>query len=223
MLRNLIILLLPISFQSCSYHAWSENRNCDIENPITKKVEFENSSPASFLYPEIINDLKRKSSLSFLIRKPTFLDNELTTAQNIKSEELYWSLEKALVYNKHIVIDPSVYEKWKGNHQDRKPKFDYILEVMEARSVQYSIGIHHKSYYGSQLTIRIINPITAQIVGVLNHSSTPCTSGCEITYNKCQITDETVLKRRYGRPVNYLSNGFSMNDVNELIGKLPDF
>jgi hypothetical protein len=65
------------------------------------------------------------------------------------------------------VIDSSVYENWKHNNKNRKPKFDYILELMEARSIAFLTGVHHKIYYGSQLTIRIINPVTAQFINVL--------------------------------------------------------
>ncbi len=223
MIRKISLLLICFSLQSCysTFHSnwWSKNK-CKEGELQTKKVEFKNTAPNSFLYPEFINDLRRKSSISFLIRKPTLLKNELTSTQNISEVEIYWALEKSLVLNKHIVIDPAVYDNWKKGNNSRKPPFDYILEIMETRSVSYATGIHNISYYGSLLSIRIINPITAQTVGILNHSSTPCTSGCEITYNNCSITNEEVLKRGPNKPINYKSQGFSINDVNDLIAKL---
>jgi hypothetical protein len=225
MIRKILTILFLFILQSCNcnFHTkwWLKNK-CKEGEVKTKTIEFKNTAPESFLYPEFINNLRRKSSVSFIIRKQSLLKNELTSTQDVKSLELYWALEKSLVYNTHIVIDPTVYDKWQKGNKDRNPPFDYIIEIMEARNVSYPTNIHNRQYYGSLLSIRIINPVTAQIVGILNHSSTPCTSGCEITYNDCTIKDEKVLKTKTNRPTNYLSKGFSMNDVNDLISKLRE-
>ena len=222
-MKNLIFIPICIFIlQSCCSFHFGRRNLCKDQTPVTKEITFEVEKNKNFLYPEFVNKLKRKHSLSFLIRKPEFDLNNLTSNSKLESTNLYWELEKALIYNQHTVIDPSLYHKWKSDNNDRNPKFDYIIEVMEAYSTQHPTGIKNRLLLGSKLIIKIINPITSQTVGILNNTTTPCTSGCEFTYTNCEIQDARILKTKYGKPQNFMSAGFSNADISILVQKIRE-
>ena len=217
-MRNyILLLLLPIAIQSCCIGNYWGGKSCDDENILTKRVSFSPKENKSFIYPELIHKLNRKHSLNFLIRKPDIENSQLTSNAKITQTTLYWELEKALIHEEHTVVDPTVYKHWKLNHPKRTPKFDYIIEIMEAYSSEYSTAINNRVLLGSELTIKIINPISGQTVAILKKSTVPCTSGCEFKYTKCKVLEEKVLKTKVNYPENFLSVGFSFNDISELI------
>lgn len=218
-MKHLILTCLAtITFQSCQLSLWISKRNlCNDEIVNTKKINFPKSEGSSFLYPELVNKINSKHSLSFLIRKENLETSELTSDVKTDITSLQWALEKALINEQHTVVDPAIYEIWKSNNKERKPKFDYIIEIMEAYSTSYSTGIHNRYLEGIQLTIKIINPISGQTVGILKKATVPCTSGCEIKYTECLITEEITLPRKIGYPKNFISKGFSINDLTQLV------
>ena len=217
MKNYILLLLLPIAIQSCCIGNYWGGKSCDDENILTKRVSFSPKENKSFIYPELIHKLNRKHSLNFLIRKPNIENSQLTSNAKITQTTLYWELEKALIHEEHTVVDPTVYKHWKLNHPERTPKFDYIIEIMEAYSSEYSTAINNRVLLGSELTIKIINPISGQTVAILKKSTVPCTSGCEFTYTKCKVLEEKALKTKVNYPENFLSVGFSFNDISELI------
>ena len=222
MKKGILAIIILLSLQSCNCLYWTNQKSCKKQIPITKKVVFETEETDNFVYPEFVNKLKRKHSISFLIRKAEFDTNNLTSNSKLQSTDLYWELEKALILDQHTVIDPSLYHKWKSTNKERSPKFDYILEIMEAYSTQHSTGINNRYLLGSKLIIKIINPITHQTVGILNSISTPCTSGCEFTYTDCKIIEEKVLKTKYSKPQNFLSKGFSNSKISNLVQQMRE-
>jgi hypothetical protein len=207
-------------FQSCCIRSNGWGKICDNKNILTKRVTFNPNQNKSFIYPELIHQLNRKHALSFLIRKPSIQNSQLTSHAKIDQTTLVWELEKALVHEQHVVVDPEVYRHWKLNNPSRTPKFDYIIEIMEAYSTKYFTGINKGFLLGSKLIIKIINPISGQTVGILKKSSIPCTSGCEFKYTECQILEKKVLKTKINYPTNFLSTGFSFDDISELIKSL---
>jgi len=215
-----LFLLFVITIQSCSKRPYWGNKRCDEKNIMVKRVTFNTNKNRSFIYPELIHQLNRKHSLSFLIRKPNIENSQLTSNAKINKTNLYWELEKALINEKHTVVDPAIYKHWKLNNPIRTPKFDYIIEIMEAYSTKYHIGINNKILLGSELIIKIINPISGQTVGILKKSSVPCTSGCEFKYTNCEFLEEKVLKTKINYPNNFLSVGFSHDDISEVIKSL---
>ena len=88
---------------------------------------------------------------------------------------------------------------------------------MDAYSSEYSAAVNNKVLLGNELIIKIINPISGQTVAILKKSTVPCTSGCEFTYTKCKVLEEKALKTKVNYPENFLSVGFSFNDISELI------
>ena len=220
MRNHILLLLLPIAIQSCCVGNYRVCKSCDDENILTKRVSVSPKENKSFIYPELIHKLNRKHSLNFLIRKPNIENSQLTSNAKINKTNLYWELEKALINEKHTVVDPAIYKHWKLNNPIRTPKFDYIIEIMEAYSTKYHIGINNKILLGSELIIKIINPISGQTVGILKKSSVPCTSGCEFKYTNCEFLEEKVLKTKINYPNNFLSVGFSHDDISEVIKSL---
>ena len=217
-MRKLVFTSVTLLFfQSCSFNIGFSRNSCDDENLITKIVRFKPNETRSFLYPEFLNKSKNKHSMSFLIRKPQMEMNTLTSNINFKNENLYWILEKALIREQHTVVDPSLYNDWKTKNSKRSPKFDFILEIMEASSINFHTGIKNKILKGSFLTIKIINPITTQTVGILQNNRTPCTSGCEFKYTECEIKSQIALPIKTSYPKNFLSQGFSTNDIYEIV------
>ena len=91
---------------------------------------------------------------------------------------------------------------------------------MEAFSPKFATGIHKRVLEGSRVSIKIINPVSGQTVGILKHSSIPCTSGCEFKYTECKLLEGTVLKTKFGYPKNYISNAFSLSDIEGLVKSL---
>ncbi len=215
-MKHWVIIGLTLSLQSCSIFGGRKTL-CDNKVILTKKVTFQSHNDETILYPEFINKINRKHSLNFVIRKPNIEKSELTTDYQNNSTSLHWALEKALIEENHTVVDPSIYDQWKLKNPDRSPTFDYILEIMEAYSKAYPIGVRNKTLYGTELTIKIINPVTAQTVGILKKSITPCTSGCEFKFTECEFIEEKVLPKKKGYPQNFLSQGFSINDITELV------
>ena len=220
MKNYILFLLFPIAIQSCCIGPYWGGKSCDDETILTKRVLLNSKENKSFIYPELIHQINRKHSLSFLIRKPNIEYSQLTSSAQINQTTLYWELEKALINEQHTVVDPAVYKHWKSNHPERKPKFDYIIEIMEAYSTKHSIGINNRVLSGSKLIIKIINPISGQTVAILKKSTVPCTSGCEFRYTNCEFLEEKVLKTKVNYPGNFLSAGFSFNDISELVKSL---
>jgi hypothetical protein len=107
--------------------------------------------------------------------------------------------------------------KFKIQNSKRSPKFDFILEIMEASSLNFHAGIKNKILKGSFLTIKIINPITTQTVGILRNNRIPCTSGCEFKYTECEIKSQIALPIKASYPKNFLSEGFSTNVIYEIV------
>lgn len=214
-----IIILLTINLASCSIYNGGVTK-CNDKVIFTKKVTFQTSNEETILYPEFIHKINRKHCLNFLIRKPNLEKSEFTTNYKNKATSLHWALEKALVQENHTVVDPSLYDHWKLKNPDRSPKFDYILEIMEAYSRAYTTNVRNKILFGTELTIKIINPVTTQTVGILQKSITPCTSGCEFKYTECELLEEKVLPKKKGYPKNFLSQEFSINDIAELITEM---
>lgn len=220
MKNHILILLSLLIFQSCCMRSSGRWGNCDDKTILTKRVTFKPSQNKSFIYPELIHQLNRKHALSFLIRKPNIENSQLTSHAKIDQTTLFWELEKALVREQHTVVDPEVYRHWKLNNPSRTPKFDYIIEIMEAYSTKHFTGINNKILLGTKLIIKIINPISGQTVGILKKSSVPCTSGCDFKYTECQFLEEKALKTKINYPINFLSTGFSIDDISELIKDL---
>lgn len=218
-MKHWVIIGLTLSLQSCSIFGGRKTL-CDNKVILTKKVTFKSHNDETILYPEFINKINRKHSLNFVIRKPNIEKSELTTDYQNNSTSLHWALEKALIEENHTVVDPSIYDQWKLKNPDRNPTFDYILEIMEAYSKAYPTNVQNKTLYGTELTIKIINPVTAQTVGILKKSIIPCTSGCEFKYTECELLEEKVLPKKKGYPLNFLSQGFSIYDINELVKEM---
>lgn len=187
---------------------FTQCKTVEIPNPtLTKRVKFKEGKDDVFLNPSLVYLIDSVRIPRFVVRFPE-VQTSIVKEDGYYNSNMYYELEKALVDNGFKVIDRTFFEKKSAQSVNLDQFADYVFEIVGYRTVKYYTGIvlHQRPagkkgvrqsgmrhyYLGAELSSKIIDLKTGEIVGTMRTSYAPCTKGCKVKYDYYEILEENL-------------------------------
>lgn len=168
-------------------------RNNDYLLERTKRVRFKKKNPGNFYSPELTKKLDSNFQASFIIRRSFEPESEVVSEVHDYSNSLIQELENQFVKNGLTVIDrPLYYYSTRQSDSTNHIKVDYYIELTNIIETKFITGIvfddnRYHFLTGKQITVKLVDANSGEIVGLFYAEIVPCVSGCIIKYNQIRI------------------------------------